>query len=149
MHAVFTVLKYMYHILYSSNLSLFFSTVTALNSPCLSFNYCLLGFLLCYLSPLQSILFIFALRISFLMIKGYNCTILRSIEKIQLLEDNCFVILYLSLSHININQPQVYICPLPPEPFPHLPTYPNLLGYQRPLGGAPCFTQQILIFCLF
>ena len=41
-----------------------------------------------------------------------------------LLEDNCFIILHLFPPYINMNQLQVYICPLPPDPSPislHIP----------------------------
>ena len=32
---------------------------------------------------------------------------------------------------VNINQPEVYICPLPPEPPSHLPTHATPLGCHR------------------
>jgi len=38
-------------------------------------------------------------------------------------EDNCFTILCWPLQYINMNQPQVYKCPLPPEPLSHLPPH--------------------------
>ena len=44
-----------------------------------------------------------------------------------LLENNCFIILYWPLPYININQPQVYICPLVPV-FPH----PSPIPYPPP-----------------
>jgi len=54
-----------------------------------------------------------------------------------LLEDNCFTILCRFLLYINMNQPQVYICPLSPEPPPIcLP----ILGCHRALGWVPCVT---------
>ena len=38
------------------------------------------------------------------------------------------------LQNINMNQPKVYICPLPPEPPSHLPPHPAPLGCHRALG---------------
>ena len=38
-----------------------------------------------------------------------------------LLKDNCFTILCWPLQYINMNQPQVYKYPLPPEPLSCLP----------------------------
>ena len=35
------------------------------------------------------------------------------------LEDNCFPILYWPLPYINMNRPQIYICPLLPRPLSH------------------------------
>ena len=46
------------------------------------------------------------------------------------MEDNCFTILYWFLPYININQPQVHICSLVPEP-PYLPVPPIPLGCHR------------------
>ena len=37
------------------------------------------------------------------------------------LNNNCFIILSWFLPYINMNQPQVYKCPLCPESPPHLP----------------------------
>ena len=44
-----------------------------------------------------------------------------------LLEDRCFIILHLFPPYIKMNQLQVYICPLPPEPLSHLPPHPTPL----------------------
>ena len=41
-----------------------------------------------------------------------------------LLEDNCFTLLCGPLPYINMNQPQVYICPFPLEPPSTLPPHP-------------------------
>ena len=41
-----------------------------------------------------------------------------------------------------MNQPQVYICPFPPETPSHLPPHPTPLGSHRALGWAPCVTQH-------
>ena len=38
----------------------------------------------------------------------------------QLLEDSCSTVLYWPPPRVNTNQPQVYICPLPPGPPSHL-----------------------------
>jgi len=50
------------------------------------------------------------------------------------LEDNCFPMLYWFLPYINMNQPLVYIHPLPLEPLSHLPSHPTPLGCHRTLG---------------
>ena len=52
------------------------------------------------------------------------------------------------LTYINMNQPQVYVCPLPPEQCPHLPPH-SLQGCHRAVGGAPCVKQQIPTCYLF
>ena len=41
-------------------------------------------------------------------------------------EDNCFTVLCWPLPYINMNQPQVYTCPLPPAPPSNLPPLPQL-----------------------
>ena len=64
------------------------------------------------------------------------------------MKDNCFVVLCWFLPNVNMNQPQVYLCPLLPEPPPHLPPHPTSLGGHRALGWAPCVTQQIPTGCL-
>jgi len=64
-------------------------------------------------------------------------------KKNFLLEDNCFTILCLFLPYINMKQPKVYICPLPPEPHSHLPPHSTLLSCHRALGWASFVTQQI------
>ena len=52
-----------------------------------------------------------------------------------LLGDNCFTILCWFLPYINMNQSQVYIYPLPPEPpTPHLPPHPAPLACHGALG---------------
>ena len=48
-----------------------------------------------------------------------------------LLQDVCFTILCWLLPHININQSQVYICPLSLEPPSHLPSHPTPLSCHR------------------
>lgn len=51
----------------------------------------------------------------------------KSIEQIQLLENNGSIILCWPLPHIKTNQPHVYLNPLPPEPPPILsPSHPKL-----------------------
>ena len=66
-----------------------------------------------------------------------------------LLEDNCFTILCWFLPHINMNQPQVYICRLPLEPPSHLPPHPTPLCCHTALGWAPWGTQQVsLAICV-
>ena len=46
---------------------------------------------------------------------------------IFLLKDNSFTEFYF-LSNLSMNQPQIYIYPLPFEPPSHLPPHPTLLG---------------------
>ena len=53
------------------------------------------------------------------------------------------------LSYISMNQPQVYTCPLPPEPPSRLPPHPTPLGCRRVLDWAPCVILQISTDCLF
>ena len=64
------------------------------------------------------------------------------------LEDNCFTILYWFLPYINMNQPQVYICPLPPEPPSHLPAHSIPLGCHS-TRLTPCVIQQTPTSWLF
>ena len=59
------------------------------------------------------------------------------------MEENCFTVWYWLLSYINMNQPQVYTCPLPPEPPSQVLPHPTPLGCQGALGCAPCVTQKI------
>ena len=47
---------------------------------------------------------------------------------IFLLKDNCFIEFCCFLSNLNMNQPQLYIYPLPFEPPSHLPPHPTPLG---------------------
>ena len=62
-----------------------------------------------------------------------------------LLEGNCFTILCWFLPYINMNQPKVYICPLPLEPPSHFQPLPSALGCYRGLVWAPWVIQQIPI----
>ena len=48
-----------------------------------------------------------------------------------LLKDNCFTEFCCFLSNLNVNQPWVYIYPLPFEIPSHLPSYPTPLGWYR------------------
>ena len=50
---------------------------------------------------------------------------------------NYFVILCWFLPYINVNQHQVYLCPLPLEPYFHLSPTPTPLGCHRTLRWAP------------
>ena len=63
-----------------------------------------------------------------------------------LLEDNCFTIRCWPLLHISMNQPQVYICPLPPEQPSHSPPNPTPLGCHRALGWVPCVFPLAIYF---
>ena len=67
----------------------------------------------------------------------------RVFKKFFLLHGICFTILCWFLPYINISQPQVYICPLPPGPPCQLPPHPTLLCCHGALGWAPFVTQQI------
>ena len=58
------------------------------------------------------------------------------------LEDNCFTILWF-LSYTNMNQPQVYICPLPPEPLFHLPPHPTPLDCHRARFKVPVSQSKL------
>ena len=52
------------------------------------------------------------------------------------LEDNCFTILYWFLPYVDMNQPQMYIRPLLPEPRSHLsPFYPSRLSQSTRLSS--------------
>ena len=53
---------------------------------------------------------------------------------IFLLEDNWFTTLCWPLPYINMNQPQVHTCLLPPEPPSHLLPHPTPLGFPGTLG---------------
>ena len=64
------------------------------------------------------------------------------------LKNNCFTEFCWFLPYINMNQPQAYTCPLPPEPPSHLPRHPTLLGSHRApiqLTNLNGLTQQTLI----
>ena len=52
---------------------------------------------------------------------------------------------YWFLPYITMNQPYVYICPLPLEPASHLPPHRTSLGCRRAQGWAPCVSQQLVI----
>ena len=49
------------------------------------------------------------------------------------------------LPYNKVNQPWVYMCPLPLEPPPHPPPHPTPLGCHRAPCWAPCVTQQLPI----
>ena len=52
-------------------------------------------------------------------------------------------ILWWPLPYINMNRPQAYMCPLPPEPPSHLPPPPILPGIHRaPALGSLCHTSN-------
>ena len=55
-----------------------------------------------------------------------------------LIGHNCFTIFCCFLPYINMNQPSVYISPLPLEPRSPLPPHPTPLGCHRAPGGVPC-----------
>ena len=60
-----------------------------------------------------------------------------------LLEDNCFTRLCGPLPYINMNQPQVYICPLLPESPSYLPHYPTPLILSQSSGlSSHCHTEN-------
>ena len=65
------------------------------------------------------------------------------------LENNCFAILCWFLPYINMNQPQVYIYPLPFETPSHLPPHPTPLGWYRAPVWVSWAMQQIPIAYLF
>ena len=44
--------------------------------------------------------------------------------------------------YINMNQSQVYICPLPPEPLSHLPLHPTPLGCHSTELSSLCDTAD-------
>ena len=68
---------------------------------------------------------------------------------IFLLEDNWFTTLCWPLPYINMNQPQVHTCLLPPEPPSHLLPHPTPLGFPGTLGWVLCVKQQIPTGYLF
>ena len=57
------------------------------------------------------------------------------------MEDNWFTILCCFLLYINMNQPQVYIWPLPPKPPSHFPPHPTPLGWNR----APVWVRKLFL----
>ena len=66
-----------------------------------------------------------------------------------LLKDNSFTEFCCFLSNLNMNQPSVYICPLPLEPPSHLPAHPTSLGWYRSPVWVYWDIQQIPIGYLF
>ena len=66
-----------------------------------------------------------------------------------LLKDNWFTEFCCSLSNLNMNQPQVYIYPLPFEPPSHLPPHPTPLGWYRAPVWVSWAIQQIPVGYLF
>ena len=56
------------------------------------------------------------------------------------MKDNCFTTLCWFLPCINMNQPLVYICPLPFETPSHLPPHPASLGGHR----APVWVSRVI-----
>ena len=52
---------------------------------------------------------------------------------------------YWFLPYITMNQPYVYICPLPLEPASHLPPHRTSLGCGRAQDWVPCVSQQLAI----
>ena len=73
------------------------------------------------------------------------------------LENNFFIVMCWFLPYINMNQPQVYVCPLPPEQRPQLPPH-SLQGCHRAVGGALCQTANshllpilhgVMYMCMF
>ena len=62
---------------------------------------------------------------------------------IFLLQDNCFTEFCCFLSNLNMNQPQVYIYPLPSDPPSHLPPHPTPLGWYRAPVWISWARQQI------
>ena len=65
-----------------------------------------------------------------------------------LLNNNCFTEFCCFLSNLNMNQPQVYIYPLPLDPPSYLPPHPSPLGWYRALF-VPWAIQQIPVGYLF
>ena len=73
-----------------------------------------------------------------------------------LLEDSCFIILHLFPPYITMNQLQVYICPLPPEPLSCLPPHSTPLVVTEHWVKLPvshsksplaiCFTYGMYMF---
>ena len=51
--------------------------------------------------------------------------------------------------YINMNQPQVYMCPHPLELPSHLPPHPIPPGFHRTLALGPCVIHQTPTSCLF
>ena len=61
-----------------------------------------------------------------------------------LLEDNYFIILCWFLPYINMNQPLIYVCPLPVEPLSHFWLHPTPLGCHKALGlSSLCQTANL------
>ena len=71
-------------------------------------------------------------------------------NKIQLLGDRCSTILCWPLPHITTNQPQVYVCPLrpePPVPSP-IPSHPSRLSQNTGLSSL-CHTTNSHLLSVF
>ena len=66
-----------------------------------------------------------------------------------LFEDISSTILCWFLPYINMNQPQVCIFPLPPEPPSHFPPCSTPLGCHKALGWASCVTQRFPLAIYF
>ena len=59
-------------------------------------------------------------------------------------EDNYFIILCWFLPYINMNQPLIYVCPLPVEPLSHFWLHPTPLGCHKALGlSSLCQTANL------
>ena len=80
---------------------------------------------------------------SFILLLWYNIYIF-----LFLLEDNCFTVLGWFLPYTSMNQPQVYVYPLPPNPRSHLPPRPAPLACHRALGWAPCHAAHLHLLSL-
>ena len=68
------------------------------------------------------------------MYDPFACLFLPSFLKFIFTGDNCFTILSWFLLYINMNQPWVYICPLPVDPPSHLLFHHTPLACRRALG---------------
>ena len=64
-----------------------------------------------------------------------------------LLKDNCFIEFCCFLSNLNMNQPYVYVYPLPFEPPSHFPPHPTHLGWHRAPLWVSWVIQQIPVGC--
>ena len=65
------------------------------------------------------------------------------------LENSCFSMLCWFLAHNLLNQPYIYIQPLPLEPSSHFLPHLTPLGYHRAPIWATCVIQQLLTSFLF
>ena len=67
------------------------------------------------------------------------------------MKDNCSTILCWFLPYVNMNQSQVYACPLPLEPLSYFPPHPIPLGCYRAPARVPWVIQQVpidYVFCV-